>query len=551
MLRLFQPHETAFLSNGDKVLDALKARVHCADNGDFYLDLETDLRYVNDLTEGRIVVAPTPQGDQPFRVANVERTKSKITTRAWHVFYDTERYLVEDSYVQNNNCNYALDHLNTAAEPASPFSTVSDVTSVNSYRCVRTSLYDAIQAVIERWGGHLVRDHFNIAIRSAIGTDNGVTVQYGKNLREITAQENWDNVVTKLLPTGKDGIMLTQVYVESERQYAIPFCKTVAFSQDYINKEDYADEAAYLSALQLDLYKQAEAYVFEHSVPEVNYTLRANLEHVTGIGDTVQVNDSRLGINLLTHVISYDYDCIAGRYVELEFGNFNRTLSDFGTVLTEGLENAFENQSNAIRLQLDAELEAATGQIWSALSDSNVIYNGNSIMIVDRLPATDAVNCILIDSAGIGFSNTGIHGTFNSAWKINGEMDMQQFNVINLIADLIHGGTLTLGGFNGENGLLELYNESNQLIGQMTPDGLKMYGADGSYVLMNNEVGFAGYDINGNKIYWVAQDEFHMRKSVVEEEITLCEKIRFIPITVMNGNTVVNDGVGIVAVAQG
>ena len=82
----------------------------------------------------------------------------------------------------------------------------------------------------------------------------------------------------------------------------------------------------------------------------------------------------------------------------------------------------------------------------------------------------------------------------------------------------------------------------------MDKNGLKMFGQDGGYVVMNEEVGFAGYDRNDNKIYWVDEDEFHMKKSVVEEEITLCNKLRFIPITIENNGTIVNDGIGLVSV---
>ena len=78
-----------------------------------------------------------------------------------------------------------------------------------------------------------------------------------------------------------------------------------------------------------------------------------------------------------------------------------------------------------------------------------------------------------------------------------------------------------------------------------------MFGLDGSYVLMNSEVGFAGYDRHNNKVYWVSQDEFHMKKSVVEEEITLCNQVRFIPIQIKDGNTIVNEGIGLVSSATG
>ena len=40
-----------------------------------------------------------------------------------------------------------------------------------------------------------------------------------------------------------------------------------------------------------------------------------------------------------------------------------------------------------------------------------------------------------------------------------------------------------------------------------------------------------------------------MKKSVVEEEITLCNKLRFIPITITDtNNNIVNDGIGLVSV---
>ena len=128
---------------------------------------------------------------------------------------------------------------------------------------------------------------------------------------------------------------------------------------------------------------------------------------------------------------------------------------------------------------------------------------------------------------------------------------MEQINVINLTANLIKGGTLKLGSNLNQNGQLEVYDETNTLIAELNKNGLKMYGQDGSYVLMNNTVGFSGYDRNNNQIYWVNGDEFHQKKSVVEEEITLCNKLRFIPITIYDGNDIVNDGIGLVSVAGG
>ena len=525
---------------------------------------ENKISYIDYLVPNNIIVANTPQGDQAFRISNVENTNRKIKVKANHVFYDSQNYLIRDSYVVDKNCNDALDHLNSATDNTSPFTTISDITKIASYRCVRKSLYEAIQVILERWGGHLVRDNWNIAIKSEIGQDNGVTLRFGKNIKDISATYNWDNVCTKLLPVGKDGILLNaidpleSVYLVSETQYDLPYTKTVSFSQDDIDEDDYRDEetgeintTAYTQALINDLIEQGQNYLQANSTPMVNYTLSANVEKISDVGDTIQVTDEKLGIDILTNIISYEYDCILDKYVELEFGNFTPTLSGLLNTISKQTEEIVDEKTTTLQVTLGEELNEATNKIWNALGNSYVIYEGDKILIVDALPKESATNVIMLNNGGIGFSNTGINGTFNSAWTIDNVLNMEQINVINLTADLVKGGTLKLGSALNQNGQLEVYDESNTLIAELNKNGLKMYGVDGSYILMNNTVGFSGYDRNDNAIYWVSKDEFHMKKSVVEEEITLCTKLRFIPIEIYSGNNLVNDGIGLVSVAGG
>ena len=546
MIKIFNSTDTLYSSNGDKIIIPTKAKVHKEDNGDYYLDLETTLDYINDIVQGKIIVANTPQGEQAFRVSNVTATRKKITAKCYHVFYDSENYLIQDSYVVDKDCNDALEHLNSATDTTSPFTTLSDINAINTFRCVRKSLYEAIQTVLERWGGHLVRDNWTIKIMSSIGQDNGVTIRYGKNLKTITCETNWDNVVTKLLPVGKDGILLNaldsnqDVYVYAGITYDIPFTKTVSFDQD-INEEDYETEEAYQEALLDDLKIQAEDYVNINCYPQTNYTLKANIEKITDIGDVIEVDDERLGITILTNVISYDYDCILEKYTELEFGNFTQKLSNLMSTISNNTQNAITEANQNLQVTLGQELQQAQDKIWNALGSSYVIYEGDKILIVDTLPKEDATNVIMINNGGIGFSQTGINGTFQSAWTIDNVLNMEQINVINLTANLIKGGTLKLGSNLNQNGNLEVYDTANNLIAELNNNGLKMYGADGSYVLMNNSVGFAGYDRLGNQIYWVNGDEFHMKKSVIEEEITLCGLARWLGI-----ETTDNTGIGIV-----
>ena len=153
----------------------------------------------------------------------------------------------------------------------------------------------------------------------------------------------------------------------------------------------------------------------------------------------------------------------------------------------------------------------------------------------------------MINSAGIGFSNTGINGNFTTAWTIDGTFNAQATNVINLTADLIKGGTLKLGSALNQAGKVEVYDESNTLICTIDKNGLIMYASDGSYIVLNQDVGLVAYDGIGNPIYWVADNELHISKAVVEEEITLCSKLRFIPMQITENGVVTADGIGLVA----
>lgn len=443
-MKLFGANDKVYTTNGDKILQPTYAVVTKEDNGDYYLEIELGLEYVDLITPNKLIVANTPTGYQAFRITDTTKRKHKIVIKAWHVSYDSKNYVIQDSYVVDKSCNDALIHLNNATDNTSPFTVASDIATIKSYRCVRKSLYEAWQVVLERWGGHIKRDNFDVGIYATIGQDNGVVVRYGKNEKDITATYDWTNVVTKLMPVGRDGVMLDQVYLVSETQYDIPYTKVVSFDQNDINQEDYETETDYINALKADLLSQATDYLTKNCVPQVNYNLQANLEKVTDVGDTIHVIDERLGINLTTNLISYKYDCILEKYIDLQFGNFQKTLNNLMSTINTSTNEIVNTASDTLKSKVDIELQEATDQIMGVLGNSYVIYDGDKILVVDSLPKETATNVIRINSAGIGFSTTGINGTFNSAWLINGTMNMQYINVLNLLADSISGGTLNL-----------------------------------------------------------------------------------------------------------
>ena len=545
MIKIYEPTEVLFDHNGLKILHPTKAEIYIEDNGDYYIDVESSIDDLEYLQEGMIIRAATRWGEQGFRLTNPVRKNNKISVKGYHLWKDSSKYIIFNSYVENKNCNDALDHLNSACDVGTPFTTISDITTINSTRIVRQSLEEAIATVIEKWGGHLYRDNWVIGVKSKIGKDRGITIKYGKNSTNIEANEDWSNVVTKIMPVGYDGITLPEKYLEAETQYSVPYTKVIKFEQD-INQDDYKDEKGnlkeeeYKEALIEDLRNKAKSYLNENQYFKCKKKIKAHIEGVIDLGDVIVVEHKRLGINLTTNVISLKYDCIRDKYIEIEFGNFKTKLKDLVSNIDKQTKETVANANEVVKVTLQNELNTATSKIWGTLGDSYVIYEGDRILVVDSLPKETAANVMMINAGGIGFSNTGINGSFNSAWLIDGTRDMQAVNCINMTANLVKGGTFKVGSQLNEAGRIEIYDLSNVLIGTFDENGIVVFGKDGSKVVINPDE-FAGYDFNGVKTFWMNGDEFHMRKSVVEEEITLCGLARWLGI-----ETTDNTGIGIV-----
>lgn len=532
MIKLFKSTDKIFNSNGDKIIKAYKAKVHKEDNGDFYLDLECPLIYVDNIVEDAILVVNLPQGEQAFRITNVSKTKSKVSTKAWHVFYDSKNYLIKDSYVVDKDCADAMEHLNLATEPASQFTTFSNITTVGSYRCVRKSLFEALEVVRERWGGHLVRNNFSIGLNQDIGTDTGVVIRYRKNLKEISCEENWDDVVTKLLPVGKDGILLNElepdrsVYLSSAQSYSVPYTKTVSFPQDNIDEEDFkdedgnTDEVAYKTALVEDLELQGIKYLDENWKPKITYTLRADLENITDIGDTIEVIHEPLSINLTAAVVAFDYDCILKKYTEITFGNFQKTLSNLLNDVNNQTNEIVTEQTNQLMNSFSDELAASTDEIWDILDSYNIIYEGDKLFILDKLPKRASQNVILFDENGLSISYNGFYGTFLKILDIRGSINFSPLKKV-------LWGVVSLGKANNHQGSIKLFNGANELLAEFTKDGIEFYGALNYYAVSNKSYFFVAYDSHGNTLIEIKNDKITAKKGEFKE-LNVGEKLRFL-----------------------
>lgn len=547
MIRVYDATEKLFKNNGIKIIKPLFAEITKADNSDYYIELEDTLDNLEYYQKGLIYRVNTPWGVQGFRCDNPVIKNNRITCNAWHLTYDSKNYLIKYAEAVDVDCNEAINYFNNNTDTTSPFTVSSDIPTIAKTKAVKNSLFDMFEVLVspDVYGGHWVRDNFSFGIKASIGEDRGVTLAYQKNISDIEVSEIWDDVCTKILPYTiikeqeyfLDPDIYGSEYVTLEEElYDIPFTKPIKFD---LPKE--MDLGNYISDIEKEkiqewLHSEAVRYLNENKFPKVNYSISASIDNISDIGDLIYVKHPKCNVEITTNVISVKYDAIRGKYNKIEFGNFKREIKSLSQKIVETAKKETEVRLTETKSFLKGELEDATSKINSILGGSLVIYNKNEILVVDE---TNTNNCMKINSAGIGFSSSGKNGPFNSAWTIDGKLDMQKINVINLTASLFHGRTLQLGGAENESGKFELYDASNKPVALMDNTGLTVYAKNDDYVRLNAEEGFVGYtpykDENGEtkyrKTYWADGNTFHMANAEVDNEIKIAGKIKIVPVS--------------------
>ncbi|MDY8166155.1 phage tail spike protein [Bacillus thuringiensis] len=355
MIKLYKPDETDFLHNGIGILsDAVhEATVQEDLNGVYVLSFKYPLFSPHglDIKGQSLIQVPTPDGDQLFRVANPSASMGILSVFCYHVFYDLIDNFLEDTNIVGKTGIGALTQLKGALQYPSRFNFFSDIGKLNNARLVRMNPIEALldtskdNCFLNRWGGELKRDNFLVNILEKRGMDRGVKIQHKKDLLGYEASVDWQSPITKIMPIGFDGLLLPEKYVTSANvdKYINPKIKTVAFENVKAAIGEYAaDEDAIPLKDAYELLRQKARAMFEIdrvdqplasykvSFQELSQTEEyknfAVLQSVY-MGDTVTVQHDEDGIYIQAKVISYKYDPVKERYIDITLGNFKDSFT--------------------------------------------------------------------------------------------------------------------------------------------------------------------------------------------------------------------------------
>lgn len=488
---LFDKAATSFSNNG---LGALADCTNCIvteeRNGIYELEMQYPISGIHYelIAYDMLILAKPNETDSPqaFRIYFISRPIGGIVTiRAEHISYQL-RHIPVPAF-SATSAPEAFSWLSEHAAAANPFTFISDVGTAGELSfAAPVSCRTALTQITSTFGGEQAFDNYNVYLRAARGKNRGVQLLYGKNIVDLTQEENITDTNTGIYPYYADNsgiVELPEKTITAAAGFAYPRISVVDLSKEFESKptvEQLREKAQeYFFNANIGVPTVSITVDFVNLGDTLDYSELKNLERVC-LCDTVTVRFAELGVDTKAKVAKTEYDVLLEKYQKIIIGSLPSTIAD--TILsTEKI----------------AETAVTTTALQRAIARATELITGNSggyvvldppeapqrLLIMDTPDKDTAVRVWQWNLNGLGYSRTGINGPY-SDYAVTME------GVIN--ANFIAAGTLDAG-------LVKVVNLSANSItsGSLNADRIK-----GGKIVSNN--GDLSFDLNVGALYTLA-----------------------------------------------
>ena len=429
MIEIYLKTNTNYDKNGDITLNPTSCTYKDSENLitlEHFIDDEGRWKYIN----FENVIAAEENGKKKFyRIYNVVRELYSVTAYARPIFYDLIDKVLLDVRPTNKIVQEALDII--LADTG--FTGHSNISTANTAYYVRKNIVEALlgdeeNSFINRWGGEFYCENFDVYINDKIGSDNGVRVEFGYNLNEIEEDVNIEEVVTRIIPVGYNGIILegNTPWVDSPliNKYTQPKIRVIEFSNIKV-KESSDDEEGFdtIEEARAELIKQCNL-LFDNGVdkPVINYKIdMINLANTTEYkdfkmlvevnkGDTVTCYIKHLDIDVKARVIDYERDLITGEYTSIELGNVISNFFNEQADIQSKVNNILNSNGSVKAQTLEGTINAIQAQ-FKALKDVAQPQDVRAMLFEDRVEDSPTFGCMCIGTMGFEIASSFKPGT--------------------------------------------------------------------------------------------------------------------------------------------
>lgn len=283
--------------------------------------------------------------NQQFRIYKVGKTiKGVFNVYAKHISYDAQRDMIEGLDIQNQSCEYCLNMIFRNSQFSQKFRGYSDIVNAQNYKIGSQKLLTAIAgakgSIIDTFGtgAEILRDNYDFHVLSKRGHDNGVTIEYSKNMTGLDYTEDEEGLITRIKAIAKytpEGGEETEIftYVDSPKilDYETPFIETIDFSDKFDDGEIPTVEKLEILGEKYFNDNKCDFVKFNYKISFIPLSKcigYENIEDKIELCDTVGIKDYRYNLDTKAKVIKTTYDFLRERYESMEVGEPKTTLGD-------------------------------------------------------------------------------------------------------------------------------------------------------------------------------------------------------------------------------
>lgn len=373
MIILYEYTETAFTNNGLGCLnDATSCVVSETLNGEYELEMEYPVNgiHYSDIQLRRIIFAKPNSYDraQPFRIYSISKPiGGLVTVNAEHISYDMSGLPVRGAiehyawYVKD-----VFDHIKNNSVYPCPFTFSSDITeekkaiSLSKPRSVKAFL-GTDEGLLSLFGGEWEFDRYNAILHKERGQNRGVSIEYGKNLTDVTQDEACSEMYTAVYPyyyQEDDGLQRLDEDV-------VKILDTTYNNVCVLDLTSEFDEMP----TQDQLRAKTQEYIKDNKLGEPKVSLKVsfikNPEVIEALqdvrlGDTVGVKFIKIGVNTTSRCINYEFNVLTEQYNSIGLGEPTKTIVDTMTSTSTRIDAA-NSAIDDTQDNLDDEIDRATG----------------------------------------------------------------------------------------------------------------------------------------------------------------------------------------------
>lgn len=384
-----------FQNNGDMTIFPDKAIVCCEIKGAWALEMhhsiDKDGRWKY-LVEDAVAKVPSFNGEQLFRISEIEKSDSGVDAVAYPIFLDSRNEVfltdVRPTNVDGQQC------LNLLLEQNSKYTASSDISRIATAYYEYMNVIEALNgnkenAFVNRWGGEILYDNYKVIVNERIGGDYGVEIIYGKNIKANGLKEDIDmtDVVTRIYPKSFNGHrMSNKGYVDSPmlNKYSTVKCTTITFENIKMRSDLQGEEEVEKGVIICDTQAELDAELtkkcneqFELGLDKPKITIDADmvllqnteeykdykiLESVS-LGDTIHCKHNKLGIVTDARVISLEYDCLLDRVTSVKLGDFKKNYFNDVTDNVNKIESVITPEGGLMADKVEGILNAMKTQL--------------------------------------------------------------------------------------------------------------------------------------------------------------------------------------------